>query len=263
MEYRIVNLSSEKIRKAAREALAGHWKQAALFMGLYYLITTGMDMVLDLFFYSTQSVNLPIEGTTEVTTMTANLTYGSTIYEFIIGGPVAWSVSKYFLDFFRTKRSDCTTLFEGFSCFAKAFTLMLFMSVRIILWSLLFIIPGLIASFRYSQAFYIMVDHPEYTPTQCLNESAKMMSGNKLKLFYLQFSFIGWIILTTIPSVLYTGGTDTLAGVVITFLLLIPSMVLDAYLNVAVTVFYELASDNLVIVDQEESFEPVHPELPE
>jgi uncharacterized membrane protein len=177
--------------------------------------------------------------------------YGSLIYELFVSGPIAWGASKYFLDFFRTRKSDCTTLLEGFSCFSKAFALMLLMSVRIVLWSLLFIIPGIIASFRYSQAFYIMIDHPEYTPAQCLSESSRMMNGNKMKLFALQFSFIGWIILTSVPGTLYTGGADNLVGIAITMALLIPSMILDAYLNLAMTLFYELASDNLIILDQE------------
>jgi len=206
-------------------------------------------MVLDLFFTATQSVDIPIEGTTEVTTMTANVTYGSTIYEFIIGGPVAWGLSKYMLDFFRTRKSDYTTLLEGFSCFSRAFVLAVLIAVKTMLWSLLFVIPGLIASFRYSQAFYIMIDHPEYTPGQCIRESCRMMNGNKAKLFHLQLSFIGWIILSSLPAAFYNAPLDTAAGILITMIMMIPAAFVDAYMNVALTVFYELAADNLVIME--------------
>ena len=43
-------------------------------------------------------------------------------------------------------------------------------------------------------AYYIMNDHPEYTPKECLSESEKIMKGNKSKLFCLDLSFIGWYI---------------------------------------------------------------------
>ena len=43
-------------------------------------------------------------------------------------------------------------------------------------------------------AYYIMVDHPEYTWKQCLDESQKMMKGHKGQLFCLDLSFIGWYI---------------------------------------------------------------------
>ena len=86
------------------------------------------------------------------------------------------------LDFFRNKKTEITTLFEGFSYFGKAFVLLILMGVKIFLWTLLFIVPGIIAAFRYSQAFYVLIDHPEYSPNQCLKESSLMMKGNKWKL---------------------------------------------------------------------------------
>ena len=68
--------------------------------------------------------------------------------------------------------------------------------IYIFLWTLLLIIPGIVKSYSYSMAFYIMNDHPEYTATQCLDESRRMMNGHKLDLFCLHLSFIGWIIVS-------------------------------------------------------------------
>ena len=51
MQHRIVTLPSAKIREVARVALEGYWKQIVLFMFLYYLITTGVSNILDMFFY--------------------------------------------------------------------------------------------------------------------------------------------------------------------------------------------------------------------
>ena len=61
-----------------------------------------------------------------------------------------------------------------------------------LLWSLLLIIPGIVAAYRYSMAFYILNDNPEMSAKAALDESKRMMAGYKGKLFCLQLSFIGW-----------------------------------------------------------------------
>ena len=64
------------------------------------------------------------------------------------------------------------------------------------LWSLLFIIPGIVASFGYAMTPYILAEHPEISAIDALRMSKDMMKGNKGKYFCLQFSFIGWFILS-------------------------------------------------------------------
>lgn len=255
MEYRIVNHPAAKIREVARTALAGSWKDVVLFMFLYYLMTDGVGMVLDLFFSTTQIV--PIEDPLTGEYVQQTVGYGSGIYSLLISGPAAWGLSKYMLDFFRNKKTEITTLFEGFSYFGKAFVLLILMGVKIFLWTLLFIVPGIIATFRYSQAFYILIDHPEYSANQCLKESSQMMKGNKWKLFCLELSFVGWIILASIPagiiSGLSLGISGGIGGIIMAIIMGIPTLFVDAYLNVATTVFYELAADNLVIMEAGES----------
>lgn len=249
MQPRIVTLPSAKIREVARVALEGCWKQIALFMFFYYLITTGVSNVLDLFFYTYQEV--PLWDTGEV--LSQYVYYGSTIYSALIGGPVGWSLARFMLDFFRYQKLDNMTLLEGFSHFGRTFILMFVMGVKIFLWSLLFLIPGIIASFRYSQAFYVMVDHPEYTANQCLQESSRIMVGNKFKFFCLNLSFLGWNILAALPAVCFATMLAEATGfvsILLDLIFSIPILFLNAYLNVAVTVFYELAIDNLTIVDE-------------
>lgn len=69
-------------------------------------------------------------------------------------------------------------------------------AIYIFLWSLLFCIPGIVKSYAYSMAPYIMADHPEITGEQAITASKNLMNGKKGKLFCLQFSFIGWILLS-------------------------------------------------------------------
>lgn len=81
--------------------------------------------------------------------------------------------------------------------------------IRVFLWSLLFIIPGIIKSYEYYMVPYIMADHPDMNYKDALELSRKMMDGEKWKTFVLELSFIGWSILSLftfgILSILYVN----------------------------------------------------------
>lgn len=97
--------------------------------------------------------------------------------------------------------SGVGTIFDGFTYFPKYLGLSIVMGIFIFLWSLLFIIPGIIAAYRYRMAIYLMLDHPEMGILECLDRSKEMMYGRKLELFVLDLSFLGWALLCIIPFV--------------------------------------------------------------
>ncbi len=92
-------------------------------------------------------------------------------------------------------------LFDSFAIFFKVLWLQILMGIFIYLWTLLFIIPGIIAAYRYRLALYIMLENPEMSALDCISESKRMMQGRKGELFVLDLSFLGWHILTVIPFV--------------------------------------------------------------
>ncbi len=80
--------------------------------------------------------------------------------------------------------------------------------IYIILWTLLLIIPGIIACLRYSQTFYILSEDENIGPLEAISKSKEMMVGNNWKLFCLYFRFIGWLILCIVTlgfAGLYVG----------------------------------------------------------
>ena len=117
-------------------------------------------------------------------------------------------------------------VFEGCYNFAPGLALGIMHTLIIFLWSLLLIVPGIIKSYSYSLAYYIKAEHPEYGWRECLDESAWMIKGHKLRLFKLHLSFIGWIIL----SILTLG---------------IASFWIEAYMKTATAVFYEDLKENM------------------
>ncbi|MGF2623996.1 DUF975 family protein, partial [Bacillus cereus] len=77
----------------------------------------------------------------------------------------------------------------------KSMKLGLLQAIFLFLWSLLLIVPGIIKYFSYSMSYYILVENPDYTASKALRESKRIMKGQKLKLFVLWLSFIGWFLL--------------------------------------------------------------------
>lgn len=68
----------------------------------------------------------------------------------------------------------------------------------IALWSLLFVIPGIVKMYEYRMVPYIMADHPEMSWQEAFQRSKEMMYGSKWDTFVLDLSFIGWYLLSAI-----------------------------------------------------------------
>lgn len=90
-------------------------------------------------------------------------------------------------------------LFEGFKqSFVTSFLAILLTQVFTFLWSLLFIIPGIIKAFSYSMTAFIITENPTIDPMEAIAKSQEMMRGHKFELFMLHLSFIGWYLLAII-----------------------------------------------------------------
>ncbi len=115
------------------------------------------------------------------------------IASLLLTGPLYVGLHSAFLKIARGDSDvKIETTFEGCRDFGPNLVLGLMHSLIITLWSLLFIIPGIIKSYSYCMAYFVKVDHPEYGWRECLDESERMMKGNRMKYFWLQLSFIGW-----------------------------------------------------------------------
>ena len=201
-----VTVSCSNMRSWGRQALAGRWGTAVL--GTLLLMALNSVPILTFTF------------------LFENTDYISNLYSMLVSGPLTLGYITFILALFRRKNTSPIEVFYGFERFGKALGLMLLINVLVLLWSLLFIIPGIIASFRYALCFYILADHPEMGILDIIRESKRLMYGNKWKLFCLELSFIGWFLLG-----LLTAG--------IGFLWVMP------YISAATAGFYEVANGNL------------------
>lgn len=205
----IVNESCKNLRALGRYSLAGKWKLGVLGTLLYAVLTTVPVILLNLIFG---------EGGSQ--------TGIASVYSILITGPMTLGYAMFAISIFRNRETTPAEVFYGFERFGKAFGLYVVMSVFVILWSLLLIVPGIIAALRYSMSFYVLADNPDIKILDAINESKRIMNGNKWKFFCLNLTFIGWGLLCIL-----TCG--------IGYLWLAP------YMEVSFIAFYDIANGSL------------------
>jgi uncharacterized membrane protein len=141
------------------------------------------------------------------------------IIQMILGGPIRQGYCIFLLKQKDGEVSDVADVFSQLHNFGAGFCLRLLQGLYIVLWGLLLIVPGIIASYRYAMAPFIMAENPEMTASEAITASKELMDGHKWELFCLRFSFIGWELL----SILSLG---------------VGALVLNPYMNAAEAAFY-------------------------
>ena len=116
---------------------------------------------------------------------------------------VSVGFSIFTLNTIRQNAPDFGNLLDGFGMMPRLLWLLILEALFIMLWSFLFVIPGIVAAYRYSLAVYIMIGHPELSAMDCIRESKRMTYGYKAQLFKLDLSFILWLLLSSLPVVGY------------------------------------------------------------
>lgn len=95
--------------------------------------------------------------------------------------------------------------FGGFARPLEMFWLTMLMMVKIVLWALLLIIPGIIACFRYALAWYVKAENPEMGANACIKRSCELMYGRKWNFVILGLSYFGWFLLAVLPIIVASG----------------------------------------------------------
>jgi uncharacterized membrane protein len=162
--------SPAEITKKARETLRGRWGLAIGFSLLMILISTAISLV-------------------------AELVPGGVIIDWLVDGPFQLGGVIFYLHYTRRGKPALNMLFVGFRSFGKALAIYFLTLIFILLWALLLIIPGIIASYAYSQTWYLLANDPSLDAMEAIRRSKAMMQGHKWRLFCLVLRFIGWSLL--------------------------------------------------------------------
>ena len=194
-------------RARARAALSGNWGVAMLVSLVAGIIggtsSSGIDLNLDLSDTASITAELPggfnvalgaIAGVFGVVVILLGLAL--LVVHLALGGVIQLGEAKYNLNLIDRKEAEFRDLFSQFSRFKEALVMNLLQNLYILLWSLLLIIPGIIASYSYAMAPYILLEDPYCSGREALQRSKAMMDGHKGELFCLDLSFFGWMLLS-------------------------------------------------------------------
>lgn len=113
----------------------------------------------------------------------------------LLMGVIEFGFCAYMLSVTRNNDSDFGKLVSGFNRFGDTCVTGILKWLYTGLWSLLFVIPGIIKTYSYAMTTYILHDNPGITANDAITKSRQMMDGHKFDLFVLDLSFIGWYIL--------------------------------------------------------------------
>ena len=205
---------AEDFRWIARDVLSGKWKIAVL-VGLVATLLGGVGGVgpevkvnfddghaeasfeyAGQTIFSTNGIDSEIQACLVgglVYIIIVGLVMGA-LY-FILSSIISVGYAKFNLMLVDRLDGSFEDLFAYFSHWKTTATANLLQTIYVVLWSLLLVIPGIIASFSYAMTNYILAENPELSASEAISMSKQMMQGNKYRLFCLGFSFIGWDIL--------------------------------------------------------------------
>jgi len=220
-EKRIVNEPSYLIRQAARAALKGRMPlviaSAAVFIlclslpiiiveqitGLWDMLERAVDEYLSELMNSSSPVS--IYEWAQNYPYPQGISIATLLFVLMVPGPLTLGLSVIWLRVIRGQDAFADMIFSGFGNFFRAMLLNLIRCVFMAIWAILFIIPGIIAYYRYSLAFFLLADDPKMSPFTAIALSKYYMRDNKGNRFILDLSFIGWFAASAILFALSTG----------------------------------------------------------
>lgn len=120
------------------------------------------------------------------------------VFVVFVSNPIEVGARSFYLQNSRKRMPGFGELGKGFSggCYGNVVTTMFMRNLYIFLWSLLFIIPGVVKKYEYMMIPYLLAEHPEMSREEAFYKSREMMNGHKWEAFVLHLSFIGWWLLS-------------------------------------------------------------------
>ena len=159
-------MSRQEAKRLALDSLKGNWGYAILITVLYMIISAALGAA-------------------------------GGIGTLLLGSALLVGFYYAFINGSITHQYSLEDLFFGFKeGLANRILLSILKTIFIFLWSILFIIPGIVKTYSYSLAEYISLQNKDLTWKECLDESRRLMDGHKMEMFVLDLSFIGWMILS-------------------------------------------------------------------
>lgn len=194
-------MCAKELRTWARDALRGNWPVAVLVSLVGGLLSGGVDLISQ--FSDSSATDADISSMLnwlprDVWAMLLTITIVSMLVSIVLSGAVAMGMCSYNQNLLFRRQGRFSDLFSHFHRLWDGIRMSFILGLFTFLWTLLFIIPGVVAVYRYAMVPYLMAEFPELKVMDAMRESKRLMKGNKWRLFCLHWSFIGWDLLAVL-----------------------------------------------------------------
>lgn len=200
--------TTAELKAEAKNALRGKWKQAILLNLIPTLLIVSVFLfgVLSwtIWFFTHETDAAIVSAISESIMDEGFLSLLSSMISAVFLSGISWT----YLDLIRRERSTIEPLKDVFRGFKGMFLggvilLSLLFNIFTSLWMILFLIPGVVKSYAYSQCYFIYYDQIQLTGKKpkaldSITASRQLMDGHKRRLFWLDITFLGWYILSAV-----------------------------------------------------------------
>lgn len=190
-------MEARDLRRIARDNLSGSWWLsvgvafvAALLGGL--IVSAGASFNIKIDDQTIQTMSPEMLRFYSVFTSLASI---FSFVTFLVGGTIQLGYARFLLKQYSKADFEFHDLFSQFHRFGQGFAQAFLRGLYTFLWALLFIIPGIVKSYAYAMTPFIMAENPNLTANEAITASKEMMQGHKGRLFFLDLSFFGWMLL--------------------------------------------------------------------
>lgn len=197
------SLLKARSKEWMRSAKPAFWKVALLYLLLTEILSQVVDWASGSQAQMDQIMDLAANGQAEraqyllaqfFQSQTGLIVLFSSILLGLFSMVINYGYLAYSMGVVRGQAPGCGTLFSRFYMAGKIIVAELLMALFVFLWSLLFIIPGIVAMYRYQMIPYLLVDDPDCSILEAFRRSKQLMRGRKWELFVLYLSFLPWVI---------------------------------------------------------------------
>ncbi|WP_027109043.1 DUF975 family protein [Lacticigenium naphthae] len=210
----------QELKREGKEILRGKWREVILlnlvpfsiliFLGVIAWVTFGNLITENTIIWSNSGQDSLTNGSAYLDSDGGSGNSGNSFGSGLIGTLISTGIMFTLLDLARDPDYKIRPFKDAFQVFSKKYfvpVLVIYLLTTILsfLWGLLFIVPGIIKSIAYSQSYLIFKDHKgnqlyeNPTARSSIKRSIELMKGHKWRYTVLQLSFLGWIILASIP----------------------------------------------------------------
>lgn len=201
-------MDTKQLRMRALGAVRVNWGLSIGAAVMAFLLAgMGSTFIPDLSFSWTRELSQHFDWLNEVTyrlpvTETTSVSFNPTSFlgvaQLVIGGVIQLGYAIFLLKQHDGQNPEFNDVFSQFDRFGAGFAQKFLRELYTALWTLLLIIPGIVASYSYAMTPYILAENPNLTANEAIARSKEMMNGYKGDLFMLHLTFIGWDLLAAL-----------------------------------------------------------------